>query len=140
MAFEYLENLKAKLKTKKGNALSQLKALSRAMNVSSEREDTLVQLHQPGNRGLHVRLLGALVRGISPIMAEVIQKGCDEGVFSTKYPLEVAEILIAGVQFATDEGIYPWGPGEVSRRKEAIPPIAEALLQAPNNSLKFLFT
>ena len=138
MASDFLELMQTKLKTKKGDALTQMKALSSAMDVSAEWRSTMDQLHGPGNRGLHVRLLGALVRGISPIMADVIQKGCEEGTFKTDHPLEAAEVLLAGIQFVTDVGIYPWDKNELERRMSAIPALAEKFLQAPKGSLHFL--
>jgi AcrR family transcriptional regulator len=138
MASDFLELVQKKLKIKKGDALTQMKAMSSAMNVSTEWKDTMDQLHRPGNRGLHVRLLGALIRGISPIMADILKKGCEEGIFKTDYPLEAAEVLLAGIQFVTDVGIYPWSKDELERRMNAIPALAEMFLQAPKGSLVFL--
>ena len=138
MAHEYLLSVQSKMSSEKGNALTKMKALSFAMNVSSEWDTTIHQLHKPGNMGLHVRLLGLLVRGLAPIMAEVIRQGCEEGVFEASNPLETAEILLAGFQFITDIGVFPWDQEELERRTKAFSSIAEVQLRAASGSLSFL--
>ena len=86
MTTEFLEMVKSKMGEQQGDALAKLKKLSLAVNVASEWQNTVNQLHQPGNMGLHVRLLAALVQGLAPMMAEIIVQGCEEGVFKCSHP------------------------------------------------------
>ena len=75
---------------------------------------------------------------LAPLYEKVISEGCKEGVFHVEYPLESAEILLAGIQFVTDSGCYPWDEQALERRRKAIPSLIENQLQAPKQSFNFL--
>ncbi len=75
---------------------------------------------------------------LAPMYAAIIREGCKQGVFETERPLETAEFLLAGIQFITDVGFYPWTDVELSRRAEALPQLVEAQLHAPKGSFSFL--
>jgi hypothetical protein len=97
-----------------------------------------MNLHRSGNIGLHVRLLALIIKKVAPVYAEVIRQGCEEGVFKTDYPLETAEIFLAGFQFITDFGFYPWSLEDISRRAKALSTLAELQLGAAKGALNFL--
>lgn len=119
-------------------ALVKLQVLASALDVSNESAEGLEQMHQRGNAILHLRQLAVLVNRLSPIIAEVIAQGCEEGVFKTVQPLEATEVLLTAFQFLTDAGVYSWSSAELKRRKAAMPGLAETLLGAPKGSLRFL--
>jgi hypothetical protein len=106
--------------------------------MAEEHEDILDALHQPGNVVVHARQLGRYLIQLAPIYAAVIQDGCDQGLFQTGHPLECAEFLLAGIQFLTDVGFYPWKNEEIARRMAAFPSLLEDLLSAPKGSFDFL--
>ena len=95
-------------------------------------------LHKPANAGMHIRLAARVVSAQAPFLAGIINRGCEEGVFATSTPLECAEFILSGVQFLTDDGIYPWSREQLERRVTAFPALIETLLQAPAGSLSFL--
>ena len=138
MSTQYLKSIESKVSNDTGDAVHKLKNLTQNMNVSEQWKGKIQKLHLSSNMGLHVRLLGSLVRGLAPIMAAIIEQGCEEGVFNTLYPLEAAELLLSGLQFITDTGVYPWTEAELTRRVSAFPAIAEAQLGAKQGSLDFL--
>ena len=105
---------------------------------SEGEQHTIQSLHKPGNVKLHTRLLAVLVLRLAPVVADLVAQGCEEGVFRTEHPLEVAELLLAGIQFLTDEGFYPWNDADLMRRAEAIPSMVERLLGAEPGSVTFL--
>lgn len=121
-----------------GNALQTIKLLVQAGNMSVENKEILDYLHRPGNDAMHNRLLAAILVKQAPLYAELIQKGCDEGIFKTEAPLECAEFILAGFQFLTDVGIYPWTQEELKRRTQAFPRLIEQQLQAQSGSFQFL--
>lgn len=135
---EYIAKLRTVLDEKKGNALDRMKALFMASNVSHEQGGMIERLHQAGNIGLHARLLALTLTKMGPLYADVIQQGCEEGVFKNENPLETAEILLAGVQFMTDSGFYPWKKEDLLRRSNAIPVLVEVQLGAAEGSFSFL--
>ena len=107
-------------------------------SMAHDNEKLLENLHHPENAGIHSRQLARILLKVAPLYASVIREGCEEGIFKTKYPVECAEFLIAGVQFLTDEGFYPWDEAHLHRRMEAFPTLVENLLGAPTGSFNFL--
>jgi hypothetical protein len=87
---------------------------------------------------MHIRLLAKMITQQAPIYAKLIRQGCDEGTFTTNTPLESAEFILAGIQFLTDMGIYPWTQEQLTRRTMALPTLVEAQLSAPAGSFQFL--
>jgi len=120
------------------NPLEKLMLLITGDDMAQENEKLLENLHHPENSAIHARQLARFILKLAPLYASVISEGCEEGVFRTKHPLECAEFLIAGVQFITDMGFYPWEEAQLHRRMEALPSLAETLLGAPEGSFNFL--
>lgn len=121
-----------------GNALDKLRALTTASSAAESHGEILEHLHRPGNMGMHTRQLAVTLARQASIYGDLMQQGCDEGIFQTEHPLECAEIILAGVQFLTDLGIYPWAQEDLMRRAMAFPAIIETLLNAPKGSFNFL--
>lgn len=120
------------------NALERMKTLITAGQVSETQKETLAKLHRPGNTALHTRLLAVTISKLAALYADVFEQGNKEGIFQVAHPLETAEFLIAGIQFITDEGCYPWSQRDLDRRDRSIPSLIESLLKAPKGSFDFL--
>ncbi len=56
-------------------------------------------MHQKGNYLLHDKLVGALEARISPIIADVISTGMEEGVFNMSYPKESLILLLSSTLY-----------------------------------------
>ena len=138
MVSEYLTVVERALKECQGNALEKMKVLINTGKVSTCQTDTVDSLHRPGNMVMHVRLLAVTISRLAKLYAEVISQGCEEKIFHTDHPLECAEILLAGIQFITDVGVYPWSKQDLERRSKAISSLIESQLRAPKNSFSFL--
>ncbi|MFW5640782.1 MAG: TetR/AcrR family transcriptional regulator [Thermodesulfobacteriota bacterium] len=123
---------------KKLDAVETIRFLSTTDRMAEENEEILDMLHQPGNIILHARQLGRYLTQLAPIYAAVIEDGCEQGLFKTDHPLECAEFLLAGIQFLTDVGFYPWSKEAIERRMAAFPSLLEDLLSAPEGSFDFL--
>lgn len=132
---EYLQTL---MQNTKGTALEKMKILIAAGNISTQNEKILDHLHQPGNNAMHTRLLAAALLKQAPLYAALIEQGRQEGIFKTSNPLECAEFILAGVQFLTDLGIYPWTHEDLERRVRAFPQLIEQQLQAAPGSFQFM--
>jgi AcrR family transcriptional regulator len=133
-----VEQKRQLIQAMKGNALENIRTLLQAGAMAADNAEILDQLHQPGNMGMHSRLLAVTLVKQAPLYAELIRQGCEEGLFQTDYPLECAEFILSAIQFLTDLGIYPWTQDELSRRACAFPSLIEAQLKAPQGSFKFL--
>lgn len=123
---------------KRLDALEKLRTLVTSATLAEGNEEILEVLHRPGNAVVHTRQLGRYLVMLAPFYADVIQEGCEQGTFRTEHPLECAEFLLAGIQFITDVGFYPWSETQLGRRMEAIPSLVEAQLGAPKGSFDFL--
>ncbi|NGX59604.1 MAG: HTH-type transcriptional repressor KstR2 [Chlamydiae bacterium] len=139
MVTEYMAIVEKALNECEGDALDKMRVLVTAGRVAPSQPDTVEDLHRPGNVGLHVRLLAVTLSRLAPLYARVISQGCEEGLFRTEHPLECAEMILAGIQFITDVGCYPWNPQDLKRRSRAIPRLFENQLQAPKNAFNFLY-
>lgn len=135
---ENIQHMRTLVTNTPKNALEKIQLLVNAGNISQENEKIIEQLHKPANDALHSRLLAATLMKQAPLYAEIIQQGCDEGIFNTEVPLECAELILSAIQFLTDIGIYPWTEEDLKRRKQAFPILIERLLQAPAGSFQFL--
>ena len=122
-----------------GTALERIRQLALGGSRHSDQDkELLLDLHQPANVGMHLRILAQVITKQAPLYAELISQGCDEGVFDTDYPLECAEFLLSGIQFLIDHGVYPWSEEQLERRWRSFPSLIESLLNAPEGSFKFL--
>lgn len=138
MVDENIALMQMRTQETEGNALKKLRALIEAGSMAAEHESILEGLHCKKNSAMHLRLLVATLIKLAPLYAQVIQQGCDEGIFSTPVPLECAEFLLAAVQFLTDRGIHPWAMYDLKRRVQAFPALIERQLHAPAGSFNFL--
>ena len=120
------------------DALEKFRVLVTTDTMAEENEQILENLHHPGNTLMHTRQLGRYLIKLAPIFAAVIEEGCNQGVFSTEHPRECAEFMLAGFQFLTDVGFYPWSQAQLARRIKAFPSLIEAQLRAPKGSFSFL--
>lgn len=131
---EIMENSKYK----NLDALDKMRMLVMHTSMEEEHEQILDTLHHSGNTKMHSLQLGSFIIKLSPIYASVIEEGVKQGIFKTDHPLECAEFLLAGIQFLTDIGFYPWSNEQLVRRMEAFPSLVESQLQAPKGSFDFL--
>jgi AcrR family transcriptional regulator len=120
------------------DAAETIRMLATKDRMAEENEQILDALHQPGNIIVHARQLGRYLTKLAPIYAAVIEAGRKEGIFETDHPLECAEFMLAGIQFVTDVGFYPWSDEEIARRMAAFPSLLEDLLNAPEGAFDFL--
>jgi AcrR family transcriptional regulator len=134
-----LNEIEAKLKNVKGNALKRIEKLVEFSNMAKDHPELLDQLHRPTNAGMHIRILVETLTKLAPIYEKLIQQGCDEGIFYTEHPRECAELILSSVQFLTDTGIYSWTQEDLKRRIKAFPDLIEQQLKAAPGSFKFLF-
>lgn len=138
MADSYLARRLPAVEACNGSALDRIRILFDRGSRSADETAATEQLHETGNLALHTRLLAALVERLAPVFAAEIRAGCAAGLFRTEHPLEVAELLLAGIQFLTDDGVHAWSPEDCRRRLQAVPTLVETLLAAPPDSFAFL--
>jgi AcrR family transcriptional regulator len=135
---ENIERMQLAIREMNGNALEKIRILIRLGSVAANNSEVLGHLHQPGNTGMHTRLLSVALIKQAPLYGELIRQGCVEGTFQTDFPLECAEFILSAIQFLTDTGIYPWTQDDLVRRARAFPGLIEAQLKAEPGSFQFM--
>ncbi|MDP7989425.1 TetR/AcrR family transcriptional regulator [Bacillus sp. MHSD_36] len=106
---------------------------------SGDVKDKMIeQFHQPNNAEMHQKSLVQSIIHLSPVLAEVLEQGIDEGIFSTPYPQETIELLLSSAQVIFDEGLFQWKAEEMMRRAKAYIKMMEASVGAKEGSFDYM--
>jgi len=90
--------------------MERLKGSIGALNVRSELSlEVMHQVHKPQNALLHQKMREQLLGGVIPLITGLIEEGCEEGIFSCRYPKEAADMLMvySNVAFDASEEMTP---------------------------------
>ena len=110
-----------------------------AQNQPDERKlGVIEQLHDVQNVEMHQKSLVETVLQLSPILAEVVEQGIQEGVFNTPTPRESIEFLLVSSQFILDQGIFQWEEKQFMKKIEAFADIMERVLGAAPGSFAYV--
>lgn len=101
-------------------------------------DEVLEELHQVENAQLHQKSIVETILRLTPILAEVIEQGIDEGVFKTPYPKESIECLLVSSQFLFDESIFHFETDELEKKVKAYIYMMEKTLGAQDGSLSYI--
>ena len=93
------------------------------------------ELEKNGGGQMFLKSLLDIILRLAPIIGGVIEQGIAEGVFSTPYPLESAEILLSAAHSMFDNGGFNWTQEETIRKTVAFITVAERVLGAAEGSL-----
>ena len=119
-------------------ALPKLALLFRSYYASSVEHSLDHYLHESQNAYSHQQSLVFLLTRLTPIVTSIIEQGVAEGVFTTSFPREVAEIVLADLCFVFDQGLFAWSKEDLARKLEALADFLEKVLSAPKDSFSFL--
>ena len=95
-------------------------------------------LHMPQNAALHQKSLAKILSDLSPIVANIISQGVEEGTFICEYPNEYAEIVLSTFTFLFDPGIFSWTPAQYRTKAKALANILEKGLSTKTGSFYFI--
>ena len=106
---------------------------------SGDVKDKMIeQFHQPNNAEMHQKSLVQSIIHLSPVLAEVLEQGIKEGIFSTSYPQETIELLLSSAQVIFDDGLFQWKPEEMMRRAKAYIKMMEVSVGAKEGSFNYM--
>jgi AcrR family transcriptional regulator len=97
-------------------------------------------VHNIKDVDMHQKLLVRMTYVIAPLFSKAIDQGIKEGIFHVKYPLETTEIILAGIHFITDLGVFNWNKEQYWRKVNASAELIEKVLGIAPGSFKFLNT
>lgn len=106
---------------------------------SGDVKDKMIeQFHQPNNAEMHQKSIVQSIIHLSPVLAEILEQGIAEGIFSTPYPQETIELLLSSAQVIFDEGLFQWKPEEMMRRVKAYIKMMEVSVGAKQGSFDYM--
>lgn len=97
-------------------------------------------VHNIKNVDMHQKLLVRMTYVIAPLFSSIISQGIEEGTFHVNFPLETTEILLSGIHFITDLGIFNWSKEQYLRKVNACADLIERVLGIVPGSLQYLNT
>ncbi|WED29666.1 TetR/AcrR family transcriptional regulator [Vibrio sp. DW001] len=136
MVSEYTKQKLEKL-TCDMNAIDKIRTLH-FEGAPNEIPSSFESIHKPGNILFHTKLAIEITRQLAPFTGEAIRQGVKEEVFNVYNPLETAELLIAGIQFLTEDGLDFWTQEELRRRYASLPNLMDRCLGAKEGTFSFI--
>ena len=133
-----VEQQAREIATSSAPAADKLAAIMAAMRLADTETELVDQFHAPGNAEFHLLSITAMIKHLTPVLAEVITQGVAEGAFTTERPHDVIELLLSASGILLDQDIMKPSPAELARRQETLIWASETLLGAEPGSLGFL--
>lgn len=124
--------------TRNFNAIERLKQvmlIGRKFSNNNEQND---KINSSVNVIFHQKLMAAIVKQFAPIYAEIISQGVEEKIFSVKYPLETAEMVLTLTNFYFDIDLFKWNPETMEVKLKAFEKVLESALGAQKNIFNFI--
>lgn len=110
-----------------------------SMNVSGGSENEIMEhIHKPQNALMHQKIQKIIINGVTPIMAGIIREGIEEGLFSTPFPYECMEMVVAYTNTVFDDNMVEMNNEERASRIQAFVFNTERLLGAESGSLIYV--
>lgn len=110
-----------------------------ALNISSGNGKEIIDhIHKPQNALMHQKIQKVIINGVPPILTEIIREGIEQGLFSTPYPYECMEMVVAYTNTIFDDDIVNITNEERASRIQAFVFNVERLLGVESGSLMYM--
>lgn len=137
MTFRLVEKAEAIVAQKNAPVLQRFIMMMLSLNVDGDSfgQELLKQIHKPQNALMHQKMEKALLSGIVPVIADLINEGIEQGICQTNYPEEVAEMTFLYANTVFDD-LMEHSEEERQRKIEAFIYNLERLLNQEQDSMK----
>jgi AcrR family transcriptional regulator len=110
-----------------------------AMNISGgSGKEIMEHIHKPQNALMHQKIQKVIINGVTPILTGIIREGIEQGLFSTPFPYECMEMILAYTNTVFDDDMVKMTNEERASRIQAFVFNAERLLGAESGSLMYV--
>ncbi|GHU68357.1 TetR family transcriptional regulator [Clostridia bacterium] len=124
-----IDAAKAIVGTDKMNAAEKLLSIMFAQKPGNEHQEQLIAvLENAENSRMFVKSLTDILDRLAPIVGDVVTQGVTEGLFSTPFPRESAEILLAAAHSLFDNPDLRWTQDEMREKIAAFLTAAERII------------
>ncbi|MFJ6267766.1 TetR/AcrR family transcriptional regulator [Lysinibacillus xylanilyticus] len=110
-----------------------------ALNISGGNGKEIIDhIHKPQNALMHQKIQKVIINGLPPILTEIIREGIEQGLFSTPYPYECMEMIVAYTNTVFDDDMVDQTDEERAARIPAFIFNVERLLGVESGSLMYM--
>lgn len=110
-----------------------------AINISGGNGKEIIEhIHKPQNALMHQKIQKVIMNGLPPILTEIIREGIEQGLFSTPYPYECMEMIVAYTNTVFDDDMVDMTDEERASRIPAFVFNVERLLGVESGSLMYM--
>jgi AcrR family transcriptional regulator len=110
-----------------------------ALNISAGNGKEIIDhIHKPQNALMHRKIQKVIMNVLPPILTEIIREGIEQGLFSTPYPYECMEMVVAYTNTVFDDDLVEMSNEERASRIPAFVFNVERLLGVENGSLTYM--
>ncbi|MGE7954147.1 TetR/AcrR family transcriptional regulator [Lysinibacillus xylanilyticus] len=110
-----------------------------ALNISDGNGKEMIDhIHKPQNALMHRKIQKVIINGLPPILTEIIREGIEQGLFSTPYPYECMEMVVAYTNTVFDDDLVEMSNEERASRIPAFVFNVERLLGVESGSLMYM--
>lgn len=110
-----------------------------ALNISGGNSKEIIEhIHKPQNALMHQKIQKVIINGVPPILTEIIREGIEQGLFSTPYPYECMEMVVAYTSTIFDDDMVNMTDEERASRIQAFVFNVERLLDVESGSLMYM--
>lgn len=110
-----------------------------ALNISDGNGKEIIDhIHKPQNALMHRKIQKVIINGLPPILTEIIREGIEQGLFSTPYPYECMEMVVAYTNTVFDDDLVEMSNEERASRIPAFVFNVERLLGVEGGSLMYM--
>jgi AcrR family transcriptional regulator len=100
-----------------------------SMRIDSEVDSNLMEeLHKPENALMHQKSLSSIVTRVTPVLANVVAEGIDQGLFKSDFPTQYMQIFLTASITLLDDGIFQVKPEEQQMTLRALIALLEKML------------
>ncbi|MFT8313728.1 MAG: TetR/AcrR family transcriptional regulator [Clostridium sp.] len=110
-----------------------------ALNISGGNGKEIIEhIHKPQNALMHQKIQKVIINGVTPILTGIIREGIEQGLFSTPFPYECMEMIMAYTNTVFDDDMVKMTNDERASRIQAFVFNVERLLGAESGSLMYV--
>ena len=110
-----------------------------ALNISGGNSKEIMEhIHKPQNALMHQKIQKIIINNVPSILADIIREGIEQGLFSTPYPYECMEMIVAYTNTVFDDDMVHLTNEERISRILALVFNVERLLGVESGSLMYM--
>lgn len=110
-----------------------------ALSISGGNDRGIMEhIHKPQNALMHQKIQKVIINEVPAILTDIIREGIEQGLFSTPYPYECMEMVVAYMNTIFDDELVTLTNEERASRIQAFVFNAERLLGVESGSLMYM--